>query len=121
MRKKTVETLDMALAAARAAMDKKAEDVRLLDVRPVTYLADYFVICSGATARQVKAIADEIDMRLSAERVYPMSVEGFPDCRWVLMDYGDVVVHIFENEAREFYDLDGLWGVAPRVPVPVEP
>ena len=108
---------EKALEMARAALDKKAENLVVLDVREVTTLADYFVICTGNTSRQVKAIAEEIDYKLSAGRVFPHHVEGFPESRWVLMDYGDVVVHVFEPEAREFYDLDGLWGDAPKVEV----
>lgn len=114
--KKTVSK-ETALKIADAAGSKKAEDLLILDVREVTYIADYFIICSGQTSRQVKAIVEEIDFKLSAERVYPNHVEGYPDCRWVLMDYGDIVVHVFENEAREFYDLEGLWGDAPKVKV----
>jgi ribosome-associated protein len=112
---KLTDTKTKALAMAGAAEDKKALDIVVLDVREVTTLADYFVICSGVTSRQVKAIADEIDFRLSAERVFPHHIEGFPDCHWVLMDYGDIVVHIFDEETREYYDLDGLWGDAPKV------
>jgi ribosome-associated protein len=114
---KVTDTKAKALAMAGAAMDKKALDLVVLDVREVTTLADYFIICSGATSRQVKAIADEIDFRLSAERVFPHHIEGLPACHWVLMDYGDIVVHVFDDEAREYYDLDGLWGDAPKVAV----
>ncbi len=102
---------------AGAALEKKAEDLLVLDVREITTLADYFVICSGSNSRQVKAIAEEIDFRLSREREYYLRIEGLPECRWALMDYGDIIVHIFEPEAREFYDLDGLWGDAPRLEI----
>lgn len=121
LKKTRIRTLEdpeeKALEMARAALDKKAEDLVVLDVKEVTTLADYFIICTGNTSRQVKAIVDEIDYKLSAERVYPHHVEGLTESRWVLMDYGDVVVHVFETEAREFYDLDGLWGDAPKVEV----
>lgn len=83
----------------------------------MTTLADYFVICTGGVSRQVKAIADEVDYRMSLERVFPHHVEGLPECRWVLMDYGDVVVHVFDAEARGYYYLEGLWGDAARVEV----
>lgn len=83
----------------------------------MTSLADYFVICSGNTSRQVKAIVDEIDYRLSAARVIPHHVEGLTESKWVLMDYGDVVVHVFDEETREYYDLEGLWGDARHVKV----
>lgn len=115
--KKSTDTRTRALAMAEAALDKKALDLVVLDVREVTTIADYFIICSGGTSRQVKAIAEEIDFRLSAERVFPRHIEGFPDCHWVLMDYGDIVVHVFDEETREYYDLDGLWGDAPKVTV----
>jgi len=108
---------ELALAMARGAIEKKAESLVVLDVRGVTYLADYFIICSGNTTRHAKAIADEIDYRLSAEGIFPTHVEGFPDCRWVLMDYGDIIVHVFDAETRAYYDLDGLWGDAPIVKV----
>lgn len=111
------DTKETAIEMARAALDKKALYLLVLDVRELTSLADYFIICSGNTSRQVKAIADEIDYRLSSVRVFPHHIEGFPDCRWVLMDYGDIVVHVFEEEAREYYDLEGLWGDAERVAV----
>ncbi len=114
---KPAGTREKALEIAAAALEKKAEGLVVLDVREITYIADYFVICSGTNSRQVKAIADEIDYRLSKERVFPGHVEGFPDCRWVLMDYGDVIVHVFDEEARFYYDLEGLWGEAERVPV----
>jgi len=102
---------------ARAALDKKAEDLLLLDIRKLTAMADYFIICSGNTSRQAKAIADEIDYRMSAERILPHHVEGIPECRWVLMDYGDVIVHVFDAEARDYYYLEGLWDDAARVEV----
>jgi len=73
-------------------------------------MADYFVICSGNTSRQVKAIAEEVDYRLGVGKVTPHHIEGYADCLWVLMDYGDVVVHVFEAETRDYYDLEGLWG-----------
>lgn len=101
--------------AAASALSKKAEDVKILYVRDVTTLADYFVICTGNTARQVKAIADEVDYKLSAAGVYPHHVEGLTEGRWALMDYADVVVHVFEAEAREYYNLEGLWSDAVEV------
>jgi ribosome-associated protein len=112
-----LDSKEKAVLIAGAALEKKATDLVVLDVREITTLADYFVICSGNTSRHVKAIAEEVDYRLSLEREYYLRVEGFPECRWVLMDYGDIIVHIFEPVVREFYDLDGLWGDAPRLQV----
>ncbi len=117
MKSKIDDTKIKALSIAKAAQDKKAEGLLVLDVRELTPIADYFVICSGNTSRQVKAIADEIDFQLSKERTSPHHIEGMPECRWVLMDYGDIVVHVFDTETREYYDLEGLWGDAVRVPV----
>lgn len=112
-----IDTREKALEMARAALEKKAERLIVLDVREITTIADYFIICSGNTSRQVNAIADEVDYVLSKGGVYPHHVEGVPECRWVLMDYGDVVVHVFDTETREYYDLEGLWGFAPQVEV----
>ena len=117
MRKIDRDSKHRATLAAKAANSKKAEDVLVLDVREITYLADYFIICSGATSRQVRAVVDEVDAALTKEHAFPLHVEGFPDCRWVLMDYGDIIVHVFEHEAREYYDLEGLWGEAAKVAV----
>lgn len=112
-----IDTREKALVMARAALEKKAERLLVLDVREITTIADYFIICSGNTSRQANAIADEIDYTLSKQGVYPHHVEGQPECKWVLMDYGDVVVHVFDAETRDFYDLEGLWGFAPAVEV----
>jgi len=110
----SIDPKKLAKAVKKAATDKKADDIRVLDVGRITTLADYFIFMSAANTRQVKALVDEIDYVLSAKKVYARSVEGLPEARWVLMDYGDVVVHVFEVETREFYDLDGLWGDAPE-------
>ncbi|MBI5191582.1 MAG: ribosome silencing factor [Nitrospirae bacterium] len=112
-----IDTREKALVMARAALEKKAERLLVYDIREITSIADYFIICSGNTSRQANAIADEIDYTLSKQGVYPHHVEGMPECKWVLMDYGDVVVHVFDAETRDFYDLEGLWGFAPAVEV----
>lgn len=106
-----------ALLAAVAADDRKARDVVILDVRNLTLLADYFVLCSGATTTQVRAISDHIDERLSLVKVKPAHREGGERARWVLLDYGDVVIHVFLEEDRLFYNLERLWGDAPRIPM----
>jgi len=94
------------------ASDKQAEDIVLLDVREMCSFADYFVICSGATQRQTSAIADEIDKTLHKKGPKLNHKEGDVESGWLLMDYGDVVVHIFGAEEREFYKLDKLWAQA---------
>ncbi|MHB9111229.1 MAG: ribosome silencing factor [Thermoleophilia bacterium] len=102
-------------AIARAAADKKAEDISILDMREVCSYTDFFLICEGRSSRQTKAIADEIRVRMKAEGIAPPRVEGEVRGDWVLMDYLTVVVHIFTPEARDFYRLEVLWKEAPRV------
>ena len=98
---------------AAIASDKKAVDIRVLDVREVVSYTDYFLICSGGTERQTKAIHDAIHEGLKADRVLPRRVEGERQARWILMDYLDCVVHIFTPDARAYYRLEQLWGEAP--------
>jgi ribosome-associated protein len=99
-----------------AALDKKAEDVVVLDLRGLCQFTDYFVICHGSTSRQVLAIADAIEERLLEEgRRKPKHVEGRRVADWILMDFIDVVVHVFVDEKREFYGLERLWGDAPHI------
>jgi ribosome-associated protein len=101
--------------AVAAADDRKAVDLRVLHLHKVSDFTDYFVICSGTSERQVQAIANAIEERLRAERIRPLHVEGYNRGQWVLMDYGDFVVHIFAEEPRRFYALERLWGDAPDV------
>jgi len=105
----------LADAIAAYAADKKAIDIVALDLRAVAGYTDYFVICSGNTDRQTKAIHDGINQGLKkADRVLPRRVEGLSEARWILMDYLDVVVHVFTPETRDFYRLEALWGDVPR-------
>jgi ribosome-associated protein len=117
-----VETLnaqDWAVIAARAASDKKATDIVALDVAELLVITDCFVISTGANDRQVKTIADEVEERLRIEGgIKPIGREGADEARWVLLDYGDLVIHVFQPEEREFYRLERLWGEAPRIPLP---
>lgn len=101
--------------AVSAALDRKAQDLRVLHLGRVTDFTDYFLICSGTSDRQVQAIADAIQERLRAEKVRPLHVEGYSRAQWVLLDYGDLVVHVFQEEPRRFYALERLWGDAPDV------
>ena len=114
-------SLETAQLCAEAADNKKAFDILILDLRRLTYITDYFVICSGSNTTQVSAIADEVGQALSKEGVHPSHVEGGHEASWVLMDYGDVVVHIFDDQARAFYSLEKLWSDAPRIPVVLHP
>ena len=112
---KPLKSRDKAIEAARAAVDKKAGDVLVLDLQGLTTITDYFVICSGESTTQVKAITEEIEERFRAEGVKPLGIEGLSHGRWVLMDYNDVIVHIFEEETRKFYELEKLWIDAERI------
>ena len=106
--------------AVRAARDKKALDVQVLDLRSVDGFTDFFVICSGKNLRQVQAIAEAVEDALRQEQVKPAHVEGLKRAEWVLLDYFDFVVHVFSSERREFYALDRLWGSAGRAALPEE-
>ena len=103
-----------AVAAARAAAAKQAEHVTILDVHGLIVITDYFVICSGATERQVRTIVEEIEKALRDLGRKPVRREGESERRWVLLDYVDLVVHVFTEQEREYYDLERLWGDAPR-------
>lgn len=103
------EPLENWQLAVEAAESKKALNLKVLDLRAITAFADTFLICSGANARQCQAIADEIGDRLEKEGRRPNASEGYQNAEWVLLDYGDLVVHIFSEKAREYYDLERLW------------
>lgn len=107
------------LVAVRAAESKKATDIRVLDLRDVTSFADFFVICSGASSRQIQAISEQIGLDLRERGEYPLSVEGYDHAEWILADYGDFLIHIFSPAARGFYDLERLWRHAKEVKIPV--
>ena len=102
----------------QAAMGKKAQKVVVLDVHDLTSIADVFIICSGRSNRQVTAIAEHIQADLKTHSIRPLSVEGTQDGHWVLMDYGHVIIHVFYEPVRGFYDLEGLWSDARRIQTP---
>ena len=104
--------------AVTAAEDKKAADIVLLDLRKAAGFADYFLICSGGNARQVRAIADGIMEALAVDGARPAHVEGYERSEWILLDYFDFIVHIFAPETRQFYGLERLWGNAEKVELP---
>jgi ribosome-associated protein len=111
----TLAPLDLVSAVATHAADKKAIDIVELDLREILGYTDYFVVCAGNTDRQTKAIHDGILEGMKKDHgITPRRVEGLPEARWILLDYLDVVVHVFTPEAREFYRLEQLWGEAPR-------
>jgi len=101
----------------QAVLDRKAMQVVALDVRELTSIADAFIICSGRSNRQVSAIAEHIERQLRGHKIKPLSVEGTAEGHWVLMDYGHVIIHVFFDPVREFYDLEGLWSDARRIPI----
>ena len=116
----TTQAIELAVAAAEAAGDKLAQDIVAIDVSDHLVITDIFVICSGNTERQVKAIVDSIEERLHGLGVKRIRREGHAEGRWVLLDFGDIVVHAQLAEERAFYDLERLWGDCPMVELPAE-
>jgi len=116
----TTQAIELAVAAAEAAGDKLAQDIVAIDVSDHLVITDIFVICSGNTERQVKAIVDSIEERLHGLGVKRIRREGHAEGRWVLLDFGDIVVHAQLAEERVFYDLERLWGDCPTVELPAE-
>jgi ribosome-associated protein len=112
-------SIDAAQQCAHAADGKKAFDILILDLRGLTYITDYFVICSGSNLPQLGAISDAIGHALARTGIKPSHIEGGAESTWLLMDYGDVVVHIFDEQTRAFYALEKLWNDAPRIPLAV--
>jgi len=106
---------DVAIAAARAAAEKQATDIAALDVSRIIVITDYFVICTASTQRQIRTVIDAVEEALRGLGVKPMRREGEPEAGWWLLDYVDVVVHVFGEEEREYYDLERLWSDAPRL------
>ena len=107
--------LERAYLCARVADDNKARDILVLDMRGISPLYDFFVLASGASRRQIHTIAEEIDAALHAEGDRRIGIEGYQSSRWVVQDYGDIVVHIFDPDARQYYQLEDLWADAPRL------
>jgi ribosome-associated protein len=110
---------EKAFLCARALLDRKAIDLVILEVKDLSSFTDYFLICSGNSDRQVQAIASHMEEKLGKEGIHPLGIEGKREGRWILLDYGDVVVHIFFHPVREFYDLERLWSEATRVELPL--
>jgi ribosome-associated protein len=107
--------LERLSTAAEAALEKQAGDLEVLDLRRLSGVTDFFLICDGSSQRQVQAIVEEIDLRLRQRKVRPDHLEGSDGSDWVLMDYLDFVVHVFTRDRREFYGLEKLWSDAPRL------
>lgn len=92
-----------------ALENKKAEELQLIDIREVSTIADYFVITNGTNMNQIQALADNVEEKLAINGIHPRSVEGYNTANWILMDYNDILVHIFDKESRGFYDLERMW------------
>jgi len=110
-------TTSMALLCANAALDKKAKNLVVIAVKEVSSFADYFIICSGTSDRHVQSIAASVQEQMKKSGFLPIGIEGESNAKWVLMDYGDVIVHVFYEPVREFYDIEKLWADAPRMEV----
>lgn len=108
----TLSPEKVAALAADAAEEKKARNVVILDISDISVVCDYFVICSGLSSTQVKAIAENVDEKLEKQGIKKLRIEGFKDGHWVLLDFGYVVVHVFQEDDRQFYNLEHLWGDA---------
>jgi ribosome-associated protein len=112
-----LESSQLANKITDLIFNKKGYDVKILDLRKLTTITDYFVVCSGDSDTQVKAIADEVGKEMRDEGIRPWHTEGYQALNWILIDFVDVVVHIFKKETREFYNLEKLWGDAPMIAV----
>lgn len=104
-----MEAKELAFAAAKALNSKKGRDIRVLHIEDLTVVTDYIVIGGGGSATQVKALAEEVEFQLQQQGVKALRTEGYPAKNWILLDYGAVIVHVFNPEAREYYDLERLW------------
>ncbi len=100
---------EMAQKAVKILDDKKAENIRVIDISKVSVLGDYFIIAEGGNRNHLQALADYVEKELAESKVYPKQIEGYESANWVLMDYADIIVHIFDHENRLFYDLERIW------------
>lgn len=112
-----MDSLTTARSIVKILDDKKAINIKMLDIRELTTMADFFIVCSGNSTTQIKAIADEVNEEMSKQGVKPIGREGFATASWVLIDYGDVIVHVFNHESRDFYSIEHLWADAKEVDI----
>lgn len=112
-----MDSKEKTLWCAQLALDKKALDLLILDVQEQASFTSFFIICSGTSDRHVQAIASHIEARCKQAGIQPVGIEGFREGRWILLDYGDTVIHIFHEPVRKFYHLERLWSESPRLPV----
>lgn len=108
-------SLELAIQCARIGEDNKAKDVVILDLRGITPIFDFFILMTGASRRQIHTLAEEVDAYMRTEGEKRLSIQGYQASRWVVQDYGDIVVHVFDQDSREYYGLEDLWADAPRV------
>jgi len=113
--------VELARVCAQAALDTKAEELLILDVRGLTSFTEYFLIMNGTSTRHVQALAETIEAQLRSKRIKSSTAEGLREGMWVLLDFDDVVVHIFYHEQRKFYDLEGLWSAGKRIEINPSP
>ncbi len=111
----TIDSKGIAVECANIADKKKAQNIIILDISKLTSVTSYFVICTGINERQLYTIADEIEKELKKLSIKKYGIEGYREAKWILIDYGDVIVHLFDKEMRSYYDLELLWGDAPKV------
>lgn len=104
-----ISAREMAALAVSALEEKKSQNIRVLDIQNISTIADYFIIADGTNRNQIQAMADEVEEALERAGVSPKHIEGYATANWILMDYRDIVIHIFDGESREFYDLERLW------------
>ena len=112
-----VEPEEAVIIAARAAGDRKAADIALLDLREIASFTEFFLICTGTNPRQVQAISNAVEEELRKVRKRPLHIEGYSSAEWILLDYGDFIVHVFSSASRRFYDLERLWRDAKRIEI----
>ena len=112
---KEQSSLEIAKRLSQVALDAKAEDIIILDVSKLSGFTDYFVLMSGRSTRHVQGLASTIDKEISSKRLKTSNTEGLDEGQWILLDFNDVIVHIFHSETRSFYDIEGLWHDAPRL------
>jgi ribosome-associated protein len=112
-----VTALELSREAARILDNKKAKDIKVLEIKEISSLGDYFVVASGSSTTQVKAMADELEFQLKEQGVLPKRVEGYQSAAWIVLDYYDVIIHLFYEETRQFYSLERLWNDAPLLDI----
>lgn len=104
-----MDSKELAKLAIKALEDKKGDNIRIIDIAGISILGDYFIVAEGSNHSQIQAMVDNVEKELAKEKVYPKQIEGYETANWVLMDYLDIIVHVFDRESRSFYDLERIW------------